>query len=196
MQFGSERMNKKRSLEMDDAGLNPKIRVSMYMSYLLRHCPKNLEMDEEGLVSIDELLEKIRVRYPIEKSLILEIADKSERKRFEIKGNKIRALYGHTIPTKIRFEEDFSVNLLYHGTTESSAAKIVGEGLKPMKRTWVHLSSTIETAKEIGERRTRHPVVLEIDAKAAREGGLKFYRATDKVFLSGPIPPEYIRIRS
>lgn len=175
--------------------LNLKARVSRYMSYLLRHCPKNLEMDGEGFVSVDELLEKVRARYPIEKSLILEIANKSERKRFEIKGNNIRALYGHTIPLKIEFEEDFNVELLYHGTTEAAAMKIVGEGLKPMKRTWVNLSPTIEIANEMGKRRTETPVVLEIDVKAAREGGLKFYRATDKVFLCGPIPPEYIRIR-
>jgi putative RNA 2'-phosphotransferase len=176
--------------------LNLKARVSRYMSSLLRHSPQNLEMDEEGFVNVDKLLEKIRTRYPIvDKRMILEISDKSNKKRFEIKGNKIRALYGHTIPVDIEFEEDTHVKLLYHGTTPEAASKILKEGLKPMKRTWVHLSPTMETAIEIGKRRTAHPVVLEIDAKAAREGSLKFYKATDKVFLSGPIPPEYIRIR-
>jgi putative RNA 2'-phosphotransferase len=175
--------------------LNLKARVSRYMSSLLRHSPQNLKMDAEGFVSIDELLDKIRTRYPIDKNMILEIADKSDKKRFEVKDNKIRALYGHTIPVDIEFEEDTRVKLLYHGTTPEAASKILKEGLKPMKRKWVHLSPTVETAIEIGKRRTAHPVVLEIDVKAAREDGMKLYRATDKVFLSGPVPPKYIKMR-
>jgi putative RNA 2'-phosphotransferase len=174
---------------------NLKIAVSKYMSSLLRHSPQNLKMDAEGFVSVDELLEKIRTRYPIDKIMILEIADKSDKKRFEVNGNKIRALYGHTIPVDIEFEEDTHVKLLYHGTTAEAASKILKEGLKPMKRKWVHLSPTVETAIEVGSRRTAHPIVLEIDAKAAREDGMKLFRATDKVFLSGPVPRKYIKIR-
>jgi putative RNA 2'-phosphotransferase len=64
-----------------------------------------------------------------------------------------------------------------------------------MKRKWVHLSPTAETAIEIGKRRTAHPVVLEVDAEAAREDGMKLYRATGKVFLSGPVPRKYIKKR-
>jgi putative RNA 2'-phosphotransferase len=175
--------------------LNLKATVSRYMSSLLRHSPQNLKMDTQGFVSIDELLEKIRTRYPIDKSMILEIANKSDKKRFEVNGNKIRALYGHTIPVNIEFEEDTHVKLLYHGTTAEAASKILKEGLKPMKRKWVHLSPTVETAIEVGNRRTTHPIVLEIDAKAAREDGMKIYRATDKVFLSGSVPRKYIKIR-
>jgi putative RNA 2'-phosphotransferase len=175
--------------------LNLKPRVSKYMSLLLRHSPQNLRMDAEGFVSIDELLEKIRTRYLIDKSMILEIADKSDKKRFEVKGNKIRALYGHTINVNIEFEEDTHVKLLYHGTTLEAASKILKEGLKPMKRRWVHLSPTVKTALEIGKRRTAHPVVLEIDVKAAREDGMKLYRATGKVFLSESIPSKYIKMQ-
>lgn len=180
---------------MSKMDLNLKGSVSRYMSFLLRHFPQNLRMDAEGFVSIDVLLEKIRTRYSIDKSMILEIADKSDKKRFEVKRNRIRALYGHTIPVDIEFEEDTHIKLLYHGTTPEAASKILKEGLKPMKRKWVHLSPTVKTAIEIGKRRTAHPVVLEIDAETARGDGMKLYRATAKVFLSGPMPRKYIKMR-
>ena len=37
-----------------------KTRISKYMSYLLRHNPENLKIDEYGFVDFNELLQKIR----------------------------------------------------------------------------------------------------------------------------------------
>ena len=173
--------------------LNLKTRVSKYMSYLLRHNPQNLKIDLEGFVDIDELLAKLRLLIPVDKTLVVDTAGMSDKKRFEIRGNKVRGLYGHTIPVRIEHEEDKLVRILYHGTTESAAQRILKEGLEPMRRRSVHLSSTIEGAIYVGLRRTKHPVVLEIDAEAARHDGFKFYRATDKVYLSKSVPSEYIR---
>lgn len=170
-----------------------KVRVSKYMSYLLRHNPENLNVDRCGFVSLDELLEKIRERFQIDKKFIFEIVEKSDRKRFEIVEDKIRALYGHTIPVKLQLEEDKSVKVLCHGTTLDAASKILKAGLKPMRRRWVHLSPTIEIAMHIGLRRTQKPVVLKIDAEAARKNGAKFYKATDTVYLCSYIPPECIK---
>jgi len=170
-----------------------KVKVSKYMSYLLRHNPENLKMNKHGFVNFNELLEKIKERFQVDKNFILEIVKESERKRFEIVEGKIRALYGHTIPVKLELEEDKLVKVLYHGTTAESVSKIFKEGLKPMKREWVHLSPTIEIAIQIGLRRTRKPVVLKIDAEAARKKGVKFYKATDTVYLCTYIQPEHIK---
>ncbi|MGC9346442.1 MAG: RNA 2'-phosphotransferase [Candidatus Bathyarchaeales archaeon] len=79
-----------------------KVKVSRYMSYLLRHNPENLKMDRHGFISLDELLEKIKERFQVDKKFIFEIVKKSDRKRFEIVEGKIRALYGHTIPVKLK----------------------------------------------------------------------------------------------
>jgi len=164
------------------------------MSYLLRHNPEDLKMDRYGFVDLDEFLEKVNQRFHIDKELVCEIVEQSNRKRFEIVRNMIRALYGHTIPVKLELEEDKVVNVLYHGTTPDAASKILKVGLKPMKRKWVHLSPTIEIATEIGLRRTRKPVILEIDAEAARKAGVKFYKAIDKVYICGNVAPTYIKI--
>jgi putative RNA 2'-phosphotransferase len=174
---------------------NRKIEVSKYMSYLLRHNPENLKIDNHGLVSLSELFEKVKERFHVDKRLILEIVEKSDKQRFEIVDGKIRALYGHTIPVKLEFVEDKTVRALYHGTTLGATSKILRFGLKPMKRRWVHLSPTIEIAKEVGLRRTRDPVVLIIDAETARRNGVRFYKATDKVYLCSMVSPEYIKMQ-
>jgi len=172
---------------------NLKVRVSKYMSYLLRHNPENLKMDSEGFVDLGELLAKLKEKFPVDKQLILEIVERSERKRFEIRNGKIRALYGHSIPVMLKLKEDKTVKILYHGTTPEAAAEILKSGLKPMKRNWVHLSPTIEIARRIGMRRTSKPAILEIDAEKARKNGIKFYKATEQVYLCKQVPPRYIR---
>jgi putative RNA 2'-phosphotransferase len=103
-------------------------------------------------------------------------------------------LYGHSINVKIGLKEAKSVEMLYHGTTPEYASEILKNGLKPMKRKWVHLSPTKEIAVEVGQRRTVNPVVLEINAKEARKNGLTFFKATEHIFLCSEVPPKYLKI--
>lgn len=173
-----------------------KVKISKYMSYLLRHNPENLKIDEEGFVCLDELLLKLREKYYVDKRFIIEIVNQGNRKRFEIVGNRIRALYGHSIEVKVELEEDKSVAVLYHGTTPESVSKILRSGLKSMKRRWVHLSPTKEIAIEVGRRRALKPVVFEVNAKDARRNGLRFFKATERVFVCREVPPQYIRLLS
>jgi len=176
---------------------NLKVKVSRYISYLLRHDPQDLKMDRRGFVEIDELLKRLRERFQVSRDFIFDLVEKSDRKRFEIVGSKIRALYGHTIPVEFELKEDKTVKVLFHGTTPEAAVKILRAGLKPMKRRWVHLSPTIEIATEVGLRRTENPVILEIDVGTARKSGLKFYKVTDKVYVCDAILPRLIaRVRS
>ena len=169
------------------------VKVSKYMSYLLRHNPENLNMDRHGFVGLEELLERVRERFHVDKEFVFEVVEKSSRRRFEIVEDKIRALYGHTIPVELKLREDMAVKVLYHGTTSEAASRILRVGLEPMKRKWVHLSPTKEIAVRVGSRRTRKPIVLIIDAEAARRDGARFYKATDTVYLSKHIRPEYVR---
>ncbi len=61
-----------------------------------------------------------------------------------------------------------------------------------MGRKWVHLSTSIEIAREVGKRRAKEPVILRIDAEKARKEGIKFYRATREVYLCRYVPPKFI----
>jgi len=171
-----------------------KIRVSRHVSYLLRHNPEDLEMDAEGFVDLDELVSKVRRRYPtVDRKFLTKIVVESERKRFEIVENKIRAFYGHTIPVHMHLKEDRQIVRLYHGTTPQAAKEILEKGLQPMRRRWVHLSPTEEIAREVGKRRTNSPTILIIDVSEARSHGIRFFRATDKVYLCKYVPAKYIQ---
>jgi putative RNA 2'-phosphotransferase len=171
-----------------------KARVSKFVSYLLRHNSEDLDLDNCGFVDLDELVSKVRRRYPmVDRVFLMEIVGESERERFEMVGGKIRALYGHTIPVHIRLKEDKQMTRLYHGTTPEAAKEILEKGLQPMRRRWVHLSPTEEIAQEVGKRRTNTPAILVIDVSEARSGGIRFFRATEKVYVCKYVPAKYIK---
>jgi len=171
-----------------------RVKVSKFVSFLLRHDPMGLVMDEEGFVDLDELVSKVKERFPgVDVGFLRRLVEESDRTRFEIVGDRIRALYGHSFPVYLRLEEDRRVEWLYHGTTSEAEDVILEKGLQPMKRLWVHLSPTINIAIQVGKRRTSSPVVLVVDCVETRKAGLKFYKASDQVYLCKFVPAKYIR---
>ena len=116
----------------------------------------------------------------------------SEKKRLELDGNKIRALYGHSIPMHIKKIEGTPPAILYHGTAKRFIPSIKEIGLLPMKRQYVHLSIDEETAKSVGKRRDASPVLLKIDTQQAIADEIKFYIGNDKVWLCDKLPVKYI----
>jgi putative RNA 2'-phosphotransferase len=102
-------------------------------------------------------------------------------------------LYGHSVPVSLRLEEDRAVEWLYHGTTAEAAKEILEQGLKPMKRLWVHLSPTKDIAAQVGKRRTSNPVILVVNCTEARKAGLRFYKASEQVYLCKYVPAKHIR---
>lgn len=166
--------------------------MSKFMSYLLRHNPRGLQIDESGFVRLHDLLKRVKERYDVNEAFIRDIVRARGKVRFQIVNGTIKALYGHTIDVEIVLPEDESVKILYHGTTAAAASEILKGGLRSMKRRLVHLSVTREVAREVGKRRTGNPAILVIDAEKARRDGIRFHKATDSVYLSKRIPPKYI----
>ncbi len=176
-------------------------RLSKLMSGLLRHFPgeAGLVLDEEGWVSIDELARAIKERWRNREAYawlrpehVLAVAMLDPKGRFEVRGERIRARYGHSVPVRIGYEEDRDSRTLYHGTTEKSYRSIVREGVKPGKRLWVHLSTDLEDATETGRRHGGKVVVLVIDAECLRKRGFRIYKASNRVRLVKHVPPECI----
>ena len=176
------------------------VRLSKEVSYALRHHPEEyeLEMDKNGFVELELLLlsinEENRYEREVTKDDILHIIRTSDKKRFEINGNQIRALYGHTIDMKIQKEECMPPITLFHGTAHRFLDSIQKEGLKSMRRQYVHLSADISMAKQVGSRKDRHPIILKIDANQAYLDGIKFYKGNDRVWLCEALPSKYIHV--
>ena len=118
--------------------------------------------------------------------------EKSDKKRHEISGEKIRALYGHSIPQRIRRELKAPPEILYHGTARKFVQAIQEKGLLPKSRQYVHLSVDTETALQVGKRRDEQPVLLKVRALEAYNEGVRFYLGNDKVWLADNVPSKYI----
>lgn len=175
------------------------VKLSKTMAHALRHAPENygLTLDDKGWTNVDKLIEGLKNHSSRFKNITIddlyELIEKSDKKRFEIKNGKIRATYGHSLPFKIKKEPTVPPNILYHGTTPEAAKKILKTGLKPMNRQYVHLSVNIESAREVGLRRTNKPVILKIAAQEAYNSGVNFYKEKDNIWLADPIPAKFIK---
>ena len=176
-------------------------KLSKEISYALRHAPweYELELDSEGFVPVEQLINAINESSdydrPITISDLEHIIEISDKKRHEIKGDKIRALYGHSIPMHISKDVTIPPDVLYHGTTHKALDSILSAGLKPMGRQYVHLSVDTDTAMQVGKRRDNDPVILVIDAQKAYADGIIFYKGNDKVILADYVSAQYIRVK-
>jgi putative RNA 2'-phosphotransferase len=179
--------------------LSPKqqVQLSKFLSLILRHQPDKfgLKLDEEGFVPLADLLRVVRREkgwgYVTEEH-VREVVANSDKQRFEIVGERIRARYGHSVPQRVIHPEVEPPEVLYHGTAPRSLPAIREQGLQPMKRQYVHLSTRVEQAQQVGRRHGPQPVVLTVRARSAWQAGVKFYQPEERLYLSTAIPAEFI----
>ena len=124
-----------------------------------------------------------------------QIVESDNKGRFEFSEDKssVRALYGHSIDVNLGLEPTMPPLVLYHGTAEKYIDSIMKEGLRPRKRNFVHLSETIDVAKQIGIRHGS-PIVLSIDTGAMLKAGYKFYKAPNGIWLTEDILPKFLKV--
>lgn len=174
--------------------------ISKKMSYCLRHNPGKygLKLDEYGFVDLPKFLTAMNRVHHFQPKLtemrVREIMQHSDKQRFEIKNNKICALYGHSLPGIIKRRQADPPAVLYHGTAHRFLKSILKEGLLPMGRQYVHLSTDLPMAESVGRRRDLHPAVLEVAARQAAKDGLKFYIGNDEVWLCDRVPSKYLHL--
>jgi putative RNA 2'-phosphotransferase len=174
--------------------------ISKAVSHSLRHEPwlYELELDQEGWVPVKALLSGLRGEKPEWSFLrdldLVEMIKSSTKQRHEIREGKIRALYGHSVRGKLVKRAAEPPGILYHGTSPETAEAIRTEGLRPMARQYVHLSVDKTTAIQVGLRKAKKPVLLQVDAARAYSNGVAFYRGNDVVWLADFIPASFCRI--
>ena len=161
---------------------------SKRLAYLLRHSKLP---NHKGWIKVDVVQTELGVSLPD----IQKIVHEDTKGRFEFSEDKssVRALYGHSIDINLGLEPTTPPPVLYHGTAEKYIDSIIKEGLRPRKRNFVHLSETMDMAKQVG---TRHgsPVVLSIDIEAMIRAGYKFYKAQNGIWLTGDIPSKFLKV--
>ena len=177
-----------------------KDRLSIYLSYLLRHNPDelSLSMDSHGWVPIEELIDRInqRGKYHISREVLQEIVanDKKGRYRFSQDQTKIKACQGHSISwVEPELEIVPPPEVLYHGTTWAAYQEICRSGeISKMSRHAVHLTAVKERAWQSARRRKTPAVVLEIDAEGMYNQGYVFGVSENEVWCTDTIPVQFI----
>ena len=175
----------------------PAERISRFLSYLLRHCPKEypLSFDRQGFVSWHDIVDVVQERFTdITEDEIREVIEDSDKQRFELKEGKVRATYGHSFPVDLGLEAVEPPSELYHGTARDLAQSILRGGLKPRDRRYVHLSTSLQEARAVGQRHDPSAVIVVVDCRAAHAGGVRFYRS-GPLFLVENVPPEFLSLR-
>jgi len=173
-----------------------KKRISKFLSLVLRHNPQTIgiELDEQGWVGVDELLEALaKNRRSVTRAQLEEVVNSNDKQRFSFSedGAKIRAKQGHSVKVDLGYSPSVPPETLCHGTPDRFVDLIKSGGLKKMKRHHVHMHADQSLATDVGSRRGR-PVLLVVRAREMHDAGFEFFVTENDVWLTDHVPPEFI----
>lgn len=175
-------------------------RLSRFLALVLRHRAHQFELpvSDEGFVPIAELLEFMHDRQRsldwVEESHLHQLAERGERKRFEVRDGAIRATYGHSFNRPIRYEPVDPPEELFYGYPKSKLPQLRQTGLKPHGRAYVHLSLDRDEALEVGLHSAPDATVITVRAKEAAKQGTAFHNPAEGLFLVEQVRPEHLDI--
>lgn len=175
----------------------PSERISRFLTYLLRHQPKEypLVFDKRGYVDWRDVVELVQERFhDVTERQIESVVSGSEKKRFELVDGKVRATYGHSFPVDLGGESAEPPEKLYYGAARDLAHSMLRNGLKPRDRQYIHLSVTAEEAESVARRHDPAPAIIVVDVKAAQAEGVRFYES-GPLYLTENVPPKFLALR-
>lgn len=168
-------------------------KTSKFLSYVLRHHPEklNLTMDEQGWVTVEELLQNLN---NVSMTELETVVAENNKKRFAFNEDKtkIRANQGHSIKIDLAYSPIEPPEFLYHGTATKNITSIQKIGIMKGSRHHVHLSADLGTAKNVGQRHGK-PVILIVESKKMHIAGHKFLFSDNGVWLTDFVPTEFIQ---
>lgn len=173
-----------------------KTKASKFMSLILRHNPSagGIVLDANGWANTFDLVKALKTKFPTMSVAILkEIVAEDEKQRYAFSAHdmKIRANQGHSIDVDVELIETIPPNLLFHGTSENVIWKIERNGILPMSRQYVHLSTDWDTAIKVGKRHGK-PRVIIVQAEQMVADKHIFYQSQNNVWLTKEVPVKYL----
>jgi len=171
-------------------------RISRFLTYLLRHRPKEypLVFDAQGFVAWTDLVQIVRERFrDVTEDEIRAVVTDVDKKRFELREQRVRATYGHSFPVTLGSEPVEPPAQLFYGTARDLAQSILRSGLRPRDRQYVHLSASLEEAQAVGKRHDPSPAIIVVDAKRAHAEGVQFF-ASGALFLTENIAARFLSL--
>jgi putative RNA 2'-phosphotransferase len=174
------------------------VRVSKRLSYVLRHHPASvgITLDAAGWVDVDVLLAALAAHgLRLTRAELDAVVADNDKQRFALDstGTRIRASQGHSLVVDLGYRPATPPDELFHGTVDRFLPAILAEGLRPVRRHAVHLSSDAATARTVGRRRGP-AVVLRVDAARLLADGAQFTRSANGVWLVDAVPPGHLTV--
>lgn len=168
--------------------------VSKKISYILRHRPETagITLDKNGYAIVDELL----IALNISLDELDEIVATNNKKRFTYNEEKtlIRASQGHSISVDLQMKAVEPPEFLYHGTAEKTYQTHINfSGLLKMNHQHVHLSDSVNTARDIGGRHGK-PIVLTVKSGKMYKDGHEFFLSDNGVWLTDKVSRKYVEV--
>jgi putative RNA 2'-phosphotransferase len=114
--------------------------------------------------------------------------------RFECRDGRIRALYGHSVPGVRTGTTQPVPFILYHATDGHALGRILRDGLRPMGRHFVHLTSDRAYALAVGSHKFADWALLAVDVMAAIEAGCRFLRTNHHVWQTDSLHARFLRV--
>jgi putative RNA 2'-phosphotransferase len=193
-----------------------RVRLSKYLSGALRHFPDDagIDLDDGGWTPFADLVVAASEQYDwADREAVTAVVATDPRGRFEyevdgsgngddadtpadgpVEGGRIRATYGHSVEVDLESTDDPVPDRLYHGTAPANLESIRRTGLRPIGRQEVHLSASVDRAREVGRRHADEPAVLVIDADRLRAAGHEVARRGEGVYATDRVPPEHLAV--
>lgn len=173
------------------------IRISKFLSLVLRHKPEEIgiDLDSNGWTDVKALIEKTNQSgISLNFDILKHIVDTNPKRRFAFNEtlDKIRANQGHSVEVELGYIAKQPPSILYHGTAEKNVASILQQGLRKGERHHVHLSADVDTAIKVGQRHGK-PVVFEVKAEQMFDDKHEFYLSDNGVWLTEHVPAKYLR---
>ena len=167
------------------------------ISIWLRHKPDQAEitLSPDGWASVTSILAAFeKMDTPLSELDIREIVKMDPKNRFELEGDRIRARYGHSVKLENTPHPGKPPAELFYGASPKHVTAIIRDGLQPIKRQYLLLFPDKSTARENGKRRELEPAIIKISAHDAFEAGINFYPRGKGIWLSDPIPSNFLEV--
>jgi len=171
-------------------------RITRALAFMLRHQPDqfDLELDAHGYAEVGEVVRALNERLgePVSEEDLQEAVVAGDRQRYEIVRERIRALYGHSIPVEPGDPSE-PPEILYVAIPERDVERAQRFGLRGGRRRFLHLATSEEDARESGRRGAREYTVLSVNALDAWEEGVNFYDRKS-LWLAEEIPTHLLEV--
>ena len=173
------------------------------LARVCRHDPGryNLEMDINGWVDIREFVDDLREKESrrfgrwLRPHHIKAVVECDAKGRYEVRGNTVRATYGHTVEIELDLPTENIPPALFYPCSDEDLEIIMDIGILPGNRSHVHLSRTVAKAAEagrLGGQQLKRPIILEIDTAQMTATGDTVWKAGTAVYLAEKVEPQYL----